>query len=216
MGIRPPSFEVCLLPDQGIAANAAVPFCFHGPWQPSVFFGGQELAVTVTDHGAPTRAAQGNLYGSLRPVSGDWPVGALEIHARQTGGERELQSTVLIEPARNEAPQCESFGVLELRKSLAQPTMPSYEYVGLAHGPIVSTQGPFVICTVEHESGRWLTKKRGSSRTIVLVGQAGVMQLPLPLPRQLLRVQLTDLAGGTLEVLPPFPKGQQRTQPAVG
>ena len=72
-------------------------------------------------------------------------------------------------------------------------------------------QGRVLTC-----AGRWLTKKRATSQTIVQVGQAGIMQLPLPLPRQLLRVQLTDLAGGTLEVLPPFPKGQQRTLPAVG
>lgn len=216
MGARVPSFELSLLPDQGIAANAGIAFVMHGRWQPSVLVKGQELATTITIYAQPLAQPQAGEYGVIRPEKGQWPVGALEVHARQAGGERELQSTVLIEPARHEVPQCESFGVLELRKSLPAGTTGSYEYVGLAHGPVGSTQGPFVICTVEHESGRWLTKKRAMSQTIVQVGQAGTIQLPLPLPRQLLRVQLTDLAGGTLEVLPPFPKGQQRTQPSVG
>jgi hypothetical protein len=215
MGARAPSFELSLLPDQGIAANAAVAFAVHGAWQPTVVVKGQELPSTVTYYDVPFSPPEALRYGTIRPLSGDWPIGPLEVHARSGTGDRELQATVLIEPARQELPQCESFGVLELRKSLPLPTMSSYEYVGLAHGPVASTQGPFVICTVEHESGRFL-KKRATSQTLIMVGNAGVIQLHPPLPRQLLSVRLTDLAGAKLEVTRPFPKGQQRTVPSVG
>jgi hypothetical protein len=206
MGARAPSFALALPATSVVAANAAIAFAAHGPWQPRVLVGGVELPSRASDYVVAFAHPNGDVYGSLRPVDGDWPVGALEVHARSGYGDQDLRMTVTIGPARREPPRCEFLRSPMLRMSPPLPMMNAYEYVAIGHGVVTSPLGPFVVCAVEREAGSWWRQTRSEERTLVFVDRPGTIQLRPPLPRRIVRVRFIDLAGDTLELDPPFPQ----------
>ena len=203
MGARPPSFTLRLPALSTVAANAAIVFGASGPWQPRVAVAGHALPTTITQHELTFTHPQGDRYGSLRPATGDWPIGTLDVYARSGYGDEEIHMAVTITPARQEIPRCDALGLPVLRASLAVPMMSRYDFVAIDHAPVLSTQGPFVVCSVEHESGRF-RPRRTTQQTLVFVGEPGTIRLPPPLPRRIVRVRFVDLAGATLELTPPF------------
>ena len=206
MGARAPSFALRLPATVGVAANAAIAFGASGPWQPRVVVAGHEVPTTITQHYLAYTHPNGDHYGSLRPTSGDWPVGTLDVYARSGYGDHEVHTAVTITPARQEMPRCEAIAAPVMRTSPPLPMMASYDFVAIDHGPVVSTHGPFVSCIVTHESGRF-RRRRTTQATLVFVGEPGTIQLHPPMPDRIVGVRFVDLAGATLTLTPPFPIG---------